>query len=141
MHLTPFPYVCAIHIIGSAKVSPDANMIFPQSIFSLYYLSKEIVPRLYVISYLMDTRSLLTFNRSAIITIIADCTKGTKPVSIRKLLSHSASTTASKAAMDPVSMVELAMPTCLTLLQQMAPPQRVNTYPEIDYFNFIFDWN
>ena len=82
----------------------------------------------------MDTRSLLTFNRSAIITIITDCTEGTKPLSIRKLLSHPASTAASKATMDPVSMVELAMPTYLTLLQQMAPPKRVNTYLEVDYY-------
>ena len=100
-----------------------------------------MVPQLYVISYFIDTRFLLTFNRYAIITIIADCTEGTKPLSIRKLLSHSASTVASKAAINPASMVESATPTCLTLLQQMAPPQRVNTYPEVDYLNFIFDWN
>ena len=92
-----------------------------------------MVPQLYVISYLMDTRFLLSFNRFAIITIIADCTEGTKSLSIRKLLRHSASTAASKAAMNQASMVESATPTCLTLLQQMAPPQRVNTYPEIDY--------
>ena len=89
----------------------------------------------------MDTRFLLTFNRSAIIIIIADCTEGTNPLSIRKLLSHSASTAASKAAMDRASMVELAMPTWLKLLQQMAPPQRVNTYPKVDYLDSIFDWN
>ena len=82
-----------------------------------------MVPQLYVIFFLMNTRFLHTFNRSAIITIIVDCTEGTKPLSIRKLLSHSASTAASKAAMDPAFMVELAMPTCLTLLQQMAPPK------------------
>ena len=99
------------------------------------------VPQLYVIFYLIDIRFLLTFNHFAIITIIANCTKGTKPLSIRKLLSHSASTDASKAAMDSASMVELAMPTCLTLLQQMAPPQRVNTYPEVDYLDSIFEWN
>ena len=89
----------------------------------------------------MDTRFLLTFNRSAIITIIADCTEGTKPLSIRKLLNHSAATAASKVAMDSASMVELAIPTCLTLLQQMAPPKRVNTYPEVDYLDSISDSN
>ena len=87
----------------------------------------------------MDTRFLLTFNRSTIITIIADCTEGTKPLSIRKLLSHSASTAASKAAMDLASMVDLEMSTYLTLLQQMAPPQTVNTYPEVDYLDSISD--
>ena len=89
----------------------------------------------------MDTRFLHIFNRSAIITMIADCTEGNNPLFIRKLLSHSASTAASKAAMNPASMVESATPTCLTLLQQMAPPQNVNTYPEVDYLDFIFDWN
>ena len=130
MHLTPFPYVCAIHTIGFTRVSPDANILFHQS--SLLLSLKEMVPQLYVISYLMDTRFLLSFNRSAIIIIIVDCTEGTKPLSIMKLLSHFASIAVSKAAMDLASMVELAMPTCLTLLQQMAPPKRVNTYSEID---------
>ena len=115
-------------------MSPDANMLFP-SVSSLYYLSKETVPQLYVISYLMYTRSLLIFNRSVIITIIADCTEGTKPLSIRRLLSHSASIAASDTIMDLVSMVELAMPTCLTRLH----PKRVNTYPEVDYLDSIFD--
>ena len=108
------------------------------SISLLYLLSlKEMVPQLYVISFLMDTRFLHIFNRSTVITIIADCTEGTNPLSIRKLLSHSATT----AAMNPASMVESATPTCLALLQQMAPPQKVNTYPEVDYLDFIFDWN
>ena len=50
------------------------------SINLLFLLSlKEMVPQLYVISYLMDTRFLLSFNRSAIIIIIDDCTEGTKP--------------------------------------------------------------
>ena len=89
----------------------------------------------------MDIRFLLIFNRSTIIIIIADCTEGTMPLSIRKLLSHFASTAASKVAMDLASMVELAMPTCLTLLQQMTPPQRVNTYLEVNYPDSIFDWN
>ena len=88
---------------------------------------KEMVPQLYVIFYLIDIRFLLSFNRSAIITIIADCTEGTKPLS--------------KATMNPASMSESATLTCLTLLQQMDPPQRVNTYPEVDYLDFIFDWN
>ena len=57
-------------------MSPDANMLL-LSVFSLHYLSKETVPQLYVISFLMDTRFLHTFNRSAIITIIVDCTEGT----------------------------------------------------------------
>ena len=89
----------------------------------------------------MDNRFIHIFNRSAIIIIIAHCTEGTNPLSIRKLLSHSASTAAFEAAMNPASMVESATPTCLTLLQQMAPPQKVNTYPEVDYLDFIFDWN
>ena len=110
------------------------------SISLLFLLSlKEMVYQLYVISYLMDTRFFLFFNRSTIIIIIADCTEGTKP--LRKLLSHFASIVASKAAMNSASMVESETPTCLTLLQLMAPPQRVITYPEVDYINSISDWN
>ena len=100
-----------------------------------------MVPQLYVIFYLMDTRFLLSFNRSAIIILIVNCIEGTKPLSIKKLLSHSSSTAAFQGSMDLASMVELATPTFLTLLQQMAPPQRVNTYLEVDYLDFIFDWN
>ena len=111
------------------------------SVSSLFYISKETILHLYVISYLMDTRFLLTCNYSAITVVTAYCIKGTKHLSIRKLLSHIASITASKAVMDPTPMVELAMLDCFTLIQLMAPPYRVNTYSEVDYQDSIFDWN
>ena len=89
----------------------------------------------------MDNRFLLTCNRFAITTVIADCTEGTMPLSISKLLSHTASIAIPTTAMDLAFMVELEMPDCLKLFQLMAPPQRVDTYPEVDYLDFIFDWN
>ena len=42
-----------------------------------------------------------------------------------------------EAAMYMASMLELGMLDCFTLLQLMAPPPKVNTYPEVDFLKSI----
>ena len=53
--------------------------------------------------------------------------------SIRNFLSHTAFFEASDAATYLALLVELATHICLTLLQQMAPPLKVKTYPDVDF--------
>ena len=36
--------------------------------------------------------------------------------------------------------VELAIQDCFTLFQLMAPPPKVNTYPEVDFLKSISGW-
>ena len=49
-----------------------------------------------------------------------------------KLLSHTPCEVASKQDMNLVSIVEVAVKVCLTLLQDIAPLANIKMYPDVD---------
>ena len=67
--------------------------------------------------------------------VIGTCSILTTPRSERNFLSQTASFATSQAATYSASMVEFAIQDCLTLLRVMAPPPKVKTHPEVDFWN------
>jgi len=71
----------------------------------------------------MDPWFLLLHKSSAITIVIANCTVGTMLISIRKFIKP------------------YFLHSCFSAAMDMAFTQGVNTYLQVDFLDFIFDWN
>ena len=104
-------------------------------------VSNDVVLSLNVLSFFMISWIFGLFNCSTIVenNVMGTCSILIIPRLEKNFLSHKASFAISQATTYSASMVESAIQDFLVLLQLMAPPPKVNTYPEMDFLKSRFD--